>query len=566
MKQCVSLVMGFRAAILLILLMVGSVAWAQTPTWQLAVAATGNTSEVLATAADASGNVFLTGTFAGTVGFGGMALTSAGQRDVFVAKWSTGMGRFVWVQRAGGTGDDSSPAIAVSGTSIYIAGRFAGTAGFGATSLNTLGADDGFVAKLADGGASGTFVWAFGIGGRDSEAATAVAAAGSSVYVGGRFFSPTATFGSLVLANLSSAALPPSDGFVAKLTDAGATASFAWAQAVGGTGPDQVLALASAAGSVYTAGTFSNTASFGATTLTGGSSAAFVSRLTDTTAPNRFAWAVGTSGGIILPGAVAVSGAAVYVAGRFALTTSFGPTTLTSTGTQGDYDAFVTKITETGTSTGFAWTVQAGGPRGDYATAIATSGSSLYLVGGFLGLSSFGSTSLTSVAASDDAFVAKLTDAGSTGSFAWATAAGGSGSDQAQTIALSGSTVYVAGQVMPPAGFGPIALPSPLGASVAFLASLSDPTLTAALPAFAHSGFRLYPNPAHSRVNVRLPAVPGTATATLTVLDALGRILRTQAVALNARAEVDLTGLAPGLYAVRVQAKGQVATQRLLVE
>jgi hypothetical protein len=50
------------------------------------------------------------------------------------------------------------------------------------------------------------------------------------------------------------------------------------------------------------------------------------------------------------------------------------------------------------------------------------------------------------------------------------------------------------------------------------------------------------------------------------VLDALGRILRTQAVALNARAEVDLTGLAPGLYAVRVQAKGQVATQRLLVE
>jgi hypothetical protein len=566
MKYTATIGTGLWLVGLLVLLLAGPVAHAQAPAWQLAVAATRGTSEVLATAADASGNVFLTGTFSGTMGFGGLALTSAGQRDVFVAKWSSSTGRFGWVQRAGGAGDDSAPTIAVSGTSIYIAGRFAGMAGFGATSLVAVGSDDGFVAKLTDAGTTGAFVWAFGIGGRDSEAATAVAALGSSVYVGGRFYSPTVTFGSLVLANASLVAVPPSDGFITKLTDAGATASFAWAQTVGGTGTDQVLALAGAAGSVYVAGNFSNTVSFGSTTLTGGSAAAFVARLIDTTAPNRFAWAVGTSGGIISPSAVAVSGSGVYVAGRFALTTSFGLTALTSTGTQGDYDAFVTRITETGSIAGFVWAAQAGGPQSDYATAIAASGSSLYLVGGFLGFSGFGSSSLTSVAASDDAFVAKLTDAGPTASFVWATAAGGTGSDQANAVTLSGSTVYVAGQVMPPTSFGPVALPSPVGASAAFLASLTDPTLTATMPSLTAASITLFPNPAHGRSTVQLPAVPGATTATLTLLDALGRTLRTQTAATNARTELDLTGLAPGLYAVRVAAGGSSATRKLMVE
>ncbi|MBO2012436.1 T9SS type A sorting domain-containing protein [Hymenobacter negativus] len=548
------------------MLLATAVARAQAPTWQLAVAATGGTSEVFATAADASGNVFLTGTFSGTVGFGGMSLTSTGRNDndVFVAKWSGVTNRFVWVQRAGGVGNDSSPTIAVSGTSIYIAGRFAGTASFGTTVLTAVGSDDGFVAKLTDAGTTGAFGWAFGIGGRDSEQATAIAATGSSVYVGGSFYSPTVGFGSISLTNFSAAAPLQSDGFVAKLTDAGTTASFVWVQQVGGSGDDHVVALASTANGVYVTGNFSNTASFGATMLTGGNLAAFVAKLTDTPVPNRFVWAVGTSGGAVFPNAVAVSGPNVYVAGRFVFTTSFGPTALTSTGTQGGYDVFVTKIADAGTTAGFTWAVQAGGAQSDFATAIAASGSSLYVAGVFLGPSSFGSGSLTSFASSDDAFLAKLTDAGPTGSFAWATAAGGSGADQANGLALSGSTIYVAGPVMPPASFGPLALASPGGASVSFLASLADPTLTGTTSGHYLESLHLFPNPAHGRATVQLPA--GIGPATLTVLDALGRVMRTQTTINGPKTEIDLTGLAPGLYAVRMAAGGGAATQKLVVE
>jgi hypothetical protein len=566
MRYHAALKVGSWLAQMLMLLLTTAVAWAQAPAWQLAVAATGGTSEVLATAADASGNVFLTGTFTSTVAFGGTTLTSAGRNDVFVAKWSSSAGRFAWVQRAGGAGDDSAPTIAVSGTSVYIAGRFAGTAAFGATSLVTVGSDDGFVAKLTDAGASGAFVWAFGIGGRDSEAATAVTATGSSVYVGGRFYSPTATFGSLVLTNFSAVALPPSDGFVAKLTDAGSTAGFAWVQQVGGSGADQVLALASVTGGVYATGTFAGTVSFGPATLGGGSLSAFVTRLTDTAVSSRFAWAVGTSSGVILPAALAINGPNVYMAGQFASTISFGSVALTGAGTRGDYDAFVAKIADAGTAAGFTWAVQAGGGQSDYATAVAASGSSVYVAGGFLGISSFGSSSLTSAPGSDDAYVAKLTDAGPTGSFAWATAAGGNGSDRANALTLGAGTVYVAGQIMPPASFGPIAVASPAGTFTAFLAAIADPTLTAIRPDFTAGSLLVFPNPAHSRATVQVPAVPGVATATITVLDALGRTLRTQTAATNLATDLYLVSLVPGLYVVRVVVGDRTATQKLVVE
>jgi hypothetical protein len=54
--------------------------------------------------------------------------------------------------------------------------------------------------------------------------------------------------------------------------------------------------------------------------------------------------------------------------------------------------------------------------------------------------------------------------------------------------------------------------------------------------------------------------------ATLTLLDAMGRTVRTQAAATNARTELDLAGLPAGLYAVRVQPGGSTATRRLVVE
>ena len=64
---------------------------AQAPTWQSAravatatAASNFNGSELRATAVDAAGNVYLTGTFRNTVLLGSIALTSEGATDIFV--------------------------------------------------------------------------------------------------------------------------------------------------------------------------------------------------------------------------------------------------------------------------------------------------------------------------------------------------------------------------------------------------------------------------------------------------------------------------------------------------
>lgn len=96
-----------------------------------------------------------------------------------------------------------------------------------------------------------------------------------------------------------------------------------------------------------------------------------------------------------------------------------------------------------------------------------------------------------------------------------------------------------------------------------------DPTLTVTTAAQGTLSFSLAPNPARTATTVQLPAQPGTLTATLTLRDALGRAVRTATVALppaGLRHELDLTGLAPGLYAVQVRAGAAVATRRLVVE
>lgn len=78
-----------------------------------------------------------------------------------------------------------------------------------------------------------------------------------------------------------------------------------------------------------------------------------------------------------------------------------------------------------------------------------------------------------------------------------------------------------------------------------------------------------YPNPAHSAVTVAIPAVAGARTATLTLLNSLGQTVQTSHVALLATGTavpLPLTGLAAGLYTVRVQAGNETVALRVAVE
>ena len=54
---------------------------------------------------DKLGNIYVTGSFQGTVQFGGVNVTSKGGSDIFIAKYSNS-GNLIWIKTPGGTGYD----------------------------------------------------------------------------------------------------------------------------------------------------------------------------------------------------------------------------------------------------------------------------------------------------------------------------------------------------------------------------------------------------------------------------------------------------------------------------
>ncbi|MDO7854080.1 T9SS type A sorting domain-containing protein [Hymenobacter sp. CA1UV-4] len=82
-------------------------------------------------------------------------------------------------------------------------------------------------------------------------------------------------------------------------------------------------------------------------------------------------------------------------------------------------------------------------------------------------------------------------------------------------------------------------------------------------------GIALYPNPAHSQVVVQVPAVPGASQLRATLLNELGQVVGRQDAPLAAagtRMLLNVQGLAPGVYAVRLQTGSASVVQRLIIE
>lgn len=576
--------------VLLSLLLSGPMVCAQAPNWQTAVGinitpASGAIVNVQSMVPEASGNVYLAGQFRGTVSFGAITLasisTSTISFDVFVAKWNPTTGAFLWVQRAAGVTSEYSTGMAVSGSSIYVVGGFnAATLQLGSTTLTNAGDSDLYVTKLTDAGTSAAFVWAQRGGGVGDDGGRTIALNGSSIYVAGDYGSGSGTFGTTTLAN-SDPSGATVDAFVAKLTDAGPTGSVTWAKAGGGALSDEITVAVAVSGSnVYVTGQFLNASTtFGSTVLTNantnGSGDVYVAKLADAGAGASFAWAQragGTGNDSPVGSTLVATPSGVYTEGIFgSATADFGATVLTNAGTGAapGNDVYVAKLTDAGSTGSFAWAQRAGGTGSDIPRGLAVSGSNVYVAGGYgSATASFGSTVLTNAGAFD-VFMAKLTDVGAGTAFTWAQRAGGAGNDDTFVTAIRGTSIFVMGRVSPPASFGSLTIATPVGTLLPFLASLTDPTLTAAAEALPTPAIALYPNPANRTTTVRLPAVPGATAATLTLRDALGRAVRTQQVSLNtagATAEIPLGGLAPGLYQVQVQAGGQQASRALAVE
>ena len=348
-----------------------------------------------------------------------------------------------WAVNAGGTGNDYGEAIAVdSQGNQFVTGRFEYIASFGATSLTSTGEDDIFICMLDT---AGNFLWAVKAGGIDWDSGFGIAVdnAGNS-YVSG-YFQGTSAFGATTLTSSGY-----KDLFVCKLDASG---NFLWAIKAGGISIDQGQGLAvDSAGNCYVTGEFRDTAIFGDTTLTSsGGRDMFVCKLDS---DGNFLWVV-QAGGIDWDCGfgIAVDNAGYsYVSGVFQGTSTFGATTLTSSG---DFDIFACKLDTNGN---FLWAKKAGGASQDFGNGIVVdSDGNSYVTGFYWGTASFGATTLTS-SGMNDIFVCKL-DAN--GNFLWAVQAGDSDYDDGLGIAVDNAgNSYVSGFFQGTSIFGATSLTS----------------------------------------------------------------------------------------------------------
>lgn len=382
-------------------------------------------------AVDNAGNVYITGKFEGTAAVGNISITSAGNSDVFIAKYNR-TGQLQWVKSAGGSSYDYGQAIAVdAGGNVYITGLYYNTTTFENTSFTSAGNSDLFIAKY---NSEGILQWVRSEGGTNNDFGQSIAVdATGNVYITG-YFQGTSTFGTTTV---TSTPLPFDDVFIAKYTTNG---TLQWVKSAGGTSGDFGYDIAADSnGNVYVTGTYTETAFFDGTPLTSqGSIDVFLAKYNTNGGKEWVRSAGGTS--IDNGQGIAVDGNSnVYISGIFYNTARFENKYITSAGSS---DIFIAKYTTDGS---IQWLRSAGGVNYESGKDIAVDTlGSVYLTGYFNTSAMFGGTSLAS-AGYNDLYVAKYS---TNGDFEWATSAGGTNDDYGQGIAIDASgNVFVVGNL-----------------------------------------------------------------------------------------------------------------------
>jgi len=394
----------------------GALVWAR----DLPGAGAGSVAQGGAVAVDATGDVFLTGSYTGTVNFDPNAADPAATftspqngNDVFLAKFDPN-GALLWARDAAGTAGaiDEGYALAVDGSGdVAAAGSFQNSVAFGATTLTARGGFDGFVTKLS---ASGQFLWASATAGSGSSVAQAEGLTfdGSGDTVATGIFAGAVNFNpSGAAANLTSAG--STDIFVQKLDPSG---NVLWAESVGSPDVDEGAGVAAdASGNLYVTGTFAMTANFNpaagpAVNLTaGGFEDAFLMKLSPS---GQLAWAKDLSvsqysaargTGVGLDGS-----GHVFVAGYFQNSITLDPAAAGATlAGAGGFDVFVAQYDTSGQ---FLASRSAGGAGFDANFGVGVNGAGQVAIAGrYSGPAAFGSTTLPAFQKS--IFVAQLASA-----------------------------------------------------------------------------------------------------------------------------------------------------------
>ncbi len=380
-------------------------------------------------------------------GPGTALVTTLGVEDIFITKLDNA-GNYVWNRRIGSATSEYSYSIALDPSgNIYITGQFAGSVDFdpgaGVATLTSLGSWDAYVLKLD---VSGNFVWARRFGSTLADIGRTVTAdAAGNVYTTGTYtgtvdFDPGAGTSNLV-------AVGGLDVFISKLDAAG---NFVWAQSVGGTGAEEGRGLiVDGTGNVFLCGYFAATADFdpGAGTFNLTSAGSNDIYLVKLNSAGTFVWAV-SMGGTLSDAAVSIALDAVgniQMGGSFNGTADFDPgvgvNNLTSAGAA---DMFVLKLNATGS---LIWVTRTGGTGDDNANQIVLDPlDNVYIGGGFNATVDFDPGAGTVNLVSSGGFDISIAKLDASGNYLWAVRMGGISNEAAYSIAYhSSGTIYSTG-------------------------------------------------------------------------------------------------------------------------
>ena len=557
----------------LILISFVSFAKAQAPNWAWAKSAGGNGSdEGQSICVDASGNSYVTGYFySPTITFGTITLinpdSTGTNYDIFIAKYDAS-GNVVWAKSAGGSGNDEGQSICVdaSGNS-YITGSFgSATITFGTTTLtnNTSGNyPDIFIVKYD---ASGNVVWAKSAGGGDYDEGQSISVdANGNSYITGYFRSDTIIFGTTTLTNNTSGNYP--EIFIAKYNASG---NVLWAKSAGGSGYDEGQSISvDASGNSYITGFFTSpTITFGTTTLINkdslnGSADIFIAKYD---ASGNVLWAKSAGGNNIDIGqsiAVDASGNS-YITGYFQSSTiTFGTITLTNNGSQ---NIFIAKYDALGN---VVWAKSAGGNGYDWGRGISVDASgNSYITGSFGSATiTFGTTTLInndSTAMTEDIFIAKY-DA--SGNVIWAKSAGGSGSDNGNSIAVDASgNSYITGYFESPTiTFGTTTL-TRNGYETIYIAKLDNSVGIEEINNNA-GNIAVFPNPATDNITIETTKVAGGCRqeATIEITNIQEQLIKTIKATGN-KTNISVSAFPSGLYFVKVETEKGTEVKKFIKE
>ena len=342
----------------------------------------GSMAQVTSMTLDAAGDVFVAGSFQGSIDFGATTLTSAGMGNMFVVKldpsgaptWSKGFGN--------GQSQVASVAVDAEGNVVMI-GNFQGSLDFGGNTT-VLEAGTGYALFVAKLDPTGNPIWSKGFA-NVGAASVAVDAMGDAVVTGE--FTDSFDFGGCTLTTTA-----PNNGFVAKLDPSGACA---WNKVLG-TALATAVAV-DADGKVIVTGAFTGSMNLGGSTFTStpGMANMFVAELDP---GGTHLWSKGFPGGEASPLSVAVDASGdVFVTGALAGTVDFGgPTPLTSTGGN---DVLLASFDPSGN---YRWANRFGNQQDQAGSGVAVDTSChVVIVGDFQGTVDFGGNPLVSTGGSD---------------------------------------------------------------------------------------------------------------------------------------------------------------------